>query len=148
PRCAAIACSWGRPSVVLAIVVVNQSIMGWPPLQDKLSTRPSQFRPNLRQSRRWLDRGFHNLLNHDELRQIIRTIGRDRGLEFGFVRGKSTVACDTPDRGCRSLSRAWEAPGTRSGSVRRLQYSAPTGDPGQGAASCKESGVSRTRNRA
>jgi hypothetical protein len=37
--------------VVLAIVVVNQSIMGRPPLQYKLSTRPSHFRPNLRQSR-------------------------------------------------------------------------------------------------
>jgi hypothetical protein len=36
---------------MLVIVVVNQSIMGRPPLQYKLSTRPSQFRPYLRQSR-------------------------------------------------------------------------------------------------
>lgn len=35
--------------MVLAIVVVNQSIMERPPLQDKLSTRPSRFRPDLRQ---------------------------------------------------------------------------------------------------
>jgi hypothetical protein len=35
---------------MLVIVVVNQSIMGRPPLQYKLSTRPSQFRPYLRQS--------------------------------------------------------------------------------------------------
>jgi hypothetical protein len=37
--------------MVLAIVVVNQSIMGWPPLQDKLSTRTRWFQPDLRQSR-------------------------------------------------------------------------------------------------
>jgi hypothetical protein len=36
--------------MVLAIVVVNQSIMGWPPLQDKLSTRTRWFQPDLRQS--------------------------------------------------------------------------------------------------
>ncbi len=35
--------------MVLAIVVVNQSITGRPPLQDKLSTRPSHFRTTLRQ---------------------------------------------------------------------------------------------------
>jgi hypothetical protein len=35
---------------MLVIVVVNQSIMGRPPLQDnKLSTRPIQFQPTLRQ---------------------------------------------------------------------------------------------------
>ena len=49
--------------MVLAIVVVNQSIMGWPPLQDKLSTRPSQFRPNLRQSR-YPARAIHHKLFH------------------------------------------------------------------------------------
>jgi hypothetical protein len=38
--------------VLLAIVVVNQSIMGRPPLLDnQLSTRASHFRPTLRQSR-------------------------------------------------------------------------------------------------
>ena len=36
--------------MVLAIVVVNQSITGRPPLQVKLSTRPSHFQPALRQS--------------------------------------------------------------------------------------------------
>jgi len=36
--------------VVLAIVVVNQSITERPPLQDKLSTRPSSYRTTLRQS--------------------------------------------------------------------------------------------------
>jgi len=35
---------------MLAIVVVNQAIMGWPPLQDKLSTRSDHFRTTLRQS--------------------------------------------------------------------------------------------------
>jgi hypothetical protein len=35
---------------MLVIVVVNQSIMGRPPLQLKLSARRSQFQPNLRQS--------------------------------------------------------------------------------------------------
>jgi len=35
---------------MLAIVVVNQSIMEWPPLQDnRLSTRPASFRNTLRQ---------------------------------------------------------------------------------------------------
>jgi hypothetical protein len=36
---------------MLVFVVVNQSIMGRPPLQLKLSARRSQFQPNLRQSR-------------------------------------------------------------------------------------------------
>ncbi len=37
---------------MLAIVVVNQSIMEWPPLQDnRLSTRPASFRNTLRQGR-------------------------------------------------------------------------------------------------
>jgi len=38
---------------MLAIVVVNQSIMEWPPLQDnRLSTRPASFRNTLRQGPR------------------------------------------------------------------------------------------------
>ncbi len=37
---------------MLAIEVVNQSIMGRPPLQDKLSTQSDHSRPTLRQSRK------------------------------------------------------------------------------------------------
>ena len=40
----------GRSSGLLAILVVTQSITGWPPLQDKLSTRSSHCQPALRQS--------------------------------------------------------------------------------------------------
>lgn len=44
---------------MLAIVVVNQSIMEWPPLQDnRLSTRPASFRNTLRQGR--IGGGFHS----------------------------------------------------------------------------------------
>jgi len=35
---------------MLVLVVVNQSIMGRPPLQCKLSTQTIHFRPTLRQS--------------------------------------------------------------------------------------------------
>jgi hypothetical protein len=45
---------------MLVIVVVNQSIMGRPPLQLKLSARRSQFQPNLRQSLDSLDSGNSN----------------------------------------------------------------------------------------
>jgi hypothetical protein len=45
--------------VLLAIVVVNQSIMGPPPLPDnKLSTRPSHFWPIRRQSHKAHRFGF------------------------------------------------------------------------------------------
>jgi hypothetical protein len=44
--------------VVLASVVVNQSITERPPLQDKLSTRPSSCRTTLRQSQQD-DDAFH-----------------------------------------------------------------------------------------
>src|SRR4051812_10893069 len=40
----------GRSLVVLAIVAVNQSNTERPPVQDKLSTRPSDYRSTLRQS--------------------------------------------------------------------------------------------------
>ena len=36
--------------MVLVIVVVNQSIMGWPLLQDKLSTQTGRPQLDLRQS--------------------------------------------------------------------------------------------------
>jgi len=53
---------------MLAIVVVNQSIMGRPPLQDnELSTRPSQFRPTLRQCQFLLRRSSSSAIRRSKV---------------------------------------------------------------------------------
>ena len=67
---------------MLAIVAVNQSIMGRPPLQDKLSTRPSRFRPNLRQSPVY-DKGVR--LKPKEMKALESEVIRLAGLGKWFV---------------------------------------------------------------
>ncbi len=68
---------------MLAIVVVNQSIMEWPPLQDnRLSTRPASFRNTLRQGRRRGFLGSDRVVPHSEARpdpvEQLRRPGRRR----------------------------------------------------------------------
>ena len=65
--------------MVLVIVVVNQSIMGRPPLQDKLSTRTTTPQLFLRQSRQIQIPADANLLVVEESDDMIA--GSERALD-------------------------------------------------------------------